>query len=154
MCTVRRATSEDVAIILKLAQGLFAELGHQVPVDDQHARAFCEAIVGAGEYVALLSEERQGQAIGVITMSEGVSLYAGGRFGVIREFYVIPEERSRGVGKALLERAKEVGREKGWKRIEATPADKVKWPRTYCFYAREGFREIGPRLKLEDLSQK
>ena len=86
----------------------------------------------------------------MITLSEGLSIYAGGKFGVIREFYVIPEMRSTGVGKALLEKAKEFGRESGWKRIEVTPPDKGKWPRIYNFYTSESFKEIGPRLKLEN----
>ena len=55
--------------------------------------------------------------------------------------------RSNGAGKALLEKAKEFGRRRDWKRIEVTPPDKGKWIRTYSFYIKEGFREIGPCLK-------
>jgi GNAT superfamily N-acetyltransferase len=107
----------------------------------------------SGEYVAFLSNSPQGYANGIITLSEGLSIYAGGKFGVIREFYVIPEIRSTGVGKELLERAKEFGKKNGWNRIEVTLPDKVKWPRTFNFYIREGFKEIGPRFKLESLNE-
>ena len=61
--------------------------------------------------------------------------------------------RSNGAGEALIEKAKEFGRRHNWKRIEVTPPDKGKWLRTYNFYIREGFGEIGPRLKLENLDE-
>ena len=149
MLNIRKATAEDAETILMLAKGLFSEIGHQLQVGDQQSLLFCKNILESGEYVVFLSNGPQGYANGIITLSEGLSIYAGGKFGVIREFYIIPEMRSTGVGKALLEKAKEFGRRNGWKRIEVTPPDKVKWPRTHNFYVREGFREIGPRLKLE-----
>ncbi len=96
--------------------------------------------------------DSKGLVAGILTLSEGISIYSGGRFGVIREFYVVTNMRSRGIGKALLEKAKEFSQNKGWKRIEVTPPSKEKHLRTYAFYAREGFREIGPRLKYEDLN--
>ena len=41
-----------------------------------------------GEYVAFISNNHQGDATGIITLSEGISIYAGGKFIVIQEFYV------------------------------------------------------------------
>ena len=151
MFTVRKATVEDGETILGLAKGLFSELGHRLPIGDHEPVPFCKSILESGEYVVFISDDHQRRASGIITLSEGLSIYAGGKFGVIREFYVIPEMRSIGTGRALLKEAKEFGRRSGWKRIEVTPPDKVKWPRPYNFYMREGFGEIGPRLKLEKL---
>jgi GNAT superfamily N-acetyltransferase len=151
MLTVRKATGKDAESILRLAKELYSELGHRLSIGDHESVPFCKAILESGEYVVFLSDGPQGYPNGIITLSEGLSIYAGGKFGVIREFYVIPEMRSTGVGKALLEKAKEFGRRSGWKRIEVTPPDKGKWSRTYDFYIREGFAEIGPRLKLENL---
>jgi GNAT superfamily N-acetyltransferase len=153
MLSIRKATVEDTETILRLAKGLFSELGHSLPVDNQQSLLFCKTILESGEYVVFLSNYSQGHSNGIITLSEGLSIYACGKFGVIREFYVIPEMRSTGVGKALLEKAKEYGRSNMWKRIEVTPPDKMKWPLTYKFYSREGFSEIGPRLKLESLNE-
>ena len=153
MLNVRMATREDAETVCKFAEELFSELGHTLPLDGKQSGLYCQAILESGEYVVFLSLGPHGRANGIITLSEGISIYAGGKFGVIREFYVLPEERSTGVGKALLEKAKEFGRGKGWKRIEVTPPGKVKWPRTYNFYMQSGFKEIGPGLKLEDLNE-
>jgi len=153
MLTIRKATVEDAEGILRLAKCLFSELGHKLPMNDQQSVHFCRDILTSGECRVFLSDGAQGDVNGVITLSEGLSIYAAGRFGVIREFYVVPDMRYRGIGKALLEKAKELGRAEGWKRIEVTPPDKVKWYRAYDFYVREGFGEIGPRLKLENLNE-
>jgi GNAT superfamily N-acetyltransferase len=149
MFNIRKATIKDAESILRLAKEMFYDLGHQLKGDDQQSLLFCKKILKSGEYVVFLSTGPQEYANGIITLSEGLSIYAGGKFGVIREFYIIPEMRSTGVGKALLEKAKEFGRKNGWKRIEVTSPEKRKWPRTHKFYVREGFREIGPRLTLE-----
>ena len=151
MFKIRKATGKDAETVLRLAKELFYDLGHQMKVDDQQDLLFCKKILKSGKYVVFLSIGPQDYANGIITLSEGLSIYAGGRFGVIREFYIIPEMRSKGLGKALLEKAKEFGRKNGWKRIEVTPPDKTKWRRAYRFYVREGFKEIGPRIKFENL---
>ncbi len=149
--TIRRAVEADAEAVLGLARMLFSELGHQLPLSDEEALSFCKGILKRHEYTVFLSIGPGGDANGVLTMSEGLSIYAGGKFGIIEEFYVAPEMRSNGVGKKLLARAGDFGRENGWKRIEVTLPDKAEFPRTYQFYTRELFREIGPRLKLENL---
>ena len=151
MFTIRRATGEDAEVIITLTIGLFSELDHRLPLDEYESVLFCKTVLENGVYVAYISYNHEGHASGIITLSEGISIYAGGKFGVIQEFYVIPEMRSNGIGKALIEKAKKYGRRNEWKRIEVTPPDKGKRRRTYNFYIREGFGEIGPRLKLENL---
>jgi GNAT superfamily N-acetyltransferase len=154
MATIRRASIGDVDVVIILSKQLFAELGHPFPFsENDHLISFCKNLLKKGDYVVFLSFDYQNSACGMITLNEALSIYAGGNFGVIREFYVIPEIRSSGIGKALLSAAKEFGRSKGWTRIEVTPPHKDKWIRTYNFYMKEGFIEIGPRLKLENLNK-
>jgi GNAT superfamily N-acetyltransferase len=150
--TIRNAFIEDAEMVSKLIGELFLELGHKPPVADfTQLVTLCKDVLKKDECAIFLSTNPKGYADGIITVSEGVSIYAGGRFGVIREFYVVPEMRSRGVGKALLEKAKEFSLNKGWKRIEVSLPSQDEHIRTYNFYTREGFREIGPRLKYENL---
>ena len=150
--TIRKGVIEDAATVSRLTKELFLELGHILPFADLHeSMAFCKNILGKDDYTVFFAVDSEGFVGGILTLSKGISIYAGGRFGIIREFYVVPEMRSRGVGKALLEKAKEYGQSAGWKRIEVTPPSKEDHIRTYAFYIREGFREIGPRLKYEDL---
>ena len=149
---VREALIDDASTVSRLTRDLFLELGHTPPLADfDESVALCKDLLEKGEYMVFLAVSSKGLADGILTVSEGVSIYAGGRFGVIREFYVVPEMRSRGIGKALWEKVKEFSRDRGWRRIEATPPSKDEHVRTYSFYAREGFCEIGPRLKYEGL---
>ena len=150
--TIRKAVIRDAEAVSRLTRELFAELGHIPPITDfKQSVAFCKDILEDDKYVVLLASDSKGLIAGTLTLSEDISIYAGGRFGVIREFYVVPNMRSKGIGKALLEKAKEFSRNKGCKRIEVTLPSKEKHFRTYTFYTREGFQEIGPRLKHEDL---
>ena len=112
MHNIRKATVEDAEIILELVKELFYEIGHQLPLDEQQSSFFCKSILESDEYVVFLSNSPKGYVNGIITLSEGLSIYAGGKFGIIREFYVLPEMRSTGIGKDLLERAKEFGKKK------------------------------------------
>jgi len=151
MFKIRKATVKDAEAVLRLTKELFYDLSHQMNVNDRQALLFCRKIIKSGKYIVFLSIGPQDYENGIITLSEGISIYAGGRFGVIREFYIMPEMRSKGLGRALLEKAKKFGRRKGWRRIEATPPDKMRWRRAYKFYVREGFREIGTKVKFENL---
>lgn len=133
---------------------LFHEIGHQFPVSDNKcAKNLCRNLLENEDYVVFIASDSQNAICGFITLNEGSSIYAGGTFGVIREFYVVEEKRSKGIGKSLLHSTIEFGRSKGWTRIEVTPPDKETWKRTYDFYMEEGFVEIGPRLKYENLNK-
>ncbi len=145
---IRRASSEDAEILLKFSNELFSELGHPfsggiLPLE----------LLESGAYTALLALDDDGQVCGILSLNEGAAIYAGGRFGVIREFYVLEQQRSRGVGRSLLQAARQIAVSRGWKRLEVTPPHRDHWRRTYAFYMREGFVEIGPRLKLENIAQ-
>ena len=154
MVTIKRGTIEDVDNLLRLSINLFKEVGHQFPIaDNKQAKTFCQNLLKNENYVVFIATDSKNSASGMITLNEGLSVYAGGTFGIIREFYVIKQKRSSGIGKALLHSAVEFARSKGWKRLEVTPPHKEEWRRTYNFYMREGFIEIGPRLKLEILNE-
>jgi GNAT superfamily N-acetyltransferase len=147
---IRRATEADASSVLQMTKRLFDDLHHQAALSDGEYLLFCKSMLKRSDYIVFIYETPEGEASGLLTIIESRSIYAGGNFGIIQEFYVIPELRSHKIGKALLKRALEYGKNVGWKRIEVTPPEKAEWPRTYRFYGREGFKEIGPRLKLEN----
>ncbi len=129
--------------VASLLSALFEEVGH-TPDYDTIAAIF-EDIDADDRHSTLLAADDD-EIVGVVTLAETLSLYAGGRIGVLNELYVVPEYRSAGVGKILLDAAKELGEERGWTRLEVTtPGDE--YERTLRFYEREGFMEIGPRYK-------
>lgn len=144
MITFRIADEDDTHVVSQLLGNLFEEVGHtltaseiadiflQIDADDMHS--------------TLLALDEDGDAVGVITIVESLALYAGGRIGVINELYVVPEYRSEGVGKLLLDAAKELADQRGWARIEVTTPGED-YAKTLRFYEREGFMPIGPRYK-------
>lgn len=86
--------------------------------------------------------------VGVLMLNECAAIYAGGRFGEITELYVKPEHRSRGIATVLITEAKKIAKERDWKRLEVGAPDQPAWDKSLRFYLREGFEEVGPRLRL------
>jgi len=137
------ADDSHTDVVATLLSTLFEEVGH-TPDYDAIAAIFNE-IDADDRHSTLLAMDEE-EVVGIVTLSESISLYAGGHIGVINELYVVPEYRSEGVGKILLDAAKNLGEERGWVRLEVTtPGDE--YERTLRFYEREGFISIGPRYK-------
>lgn len=144
MITFRIADEDDTHVVSQLLGDLFEEVGH-TPTASEIADIFLQ-IDADDMHSTLLALDEDGDAVGVITIVESLALYAGGRIGVINELYVVPEYRSEGVGKLLLDAAKELADQRGWARIEVTTPGE-EYAKTLRFYEREGFMPIGPRYK-------
>ncbi|ADV14916.1 acetyltransferase [Mesorhizobium australicum WSM2073] len=102
-------------------------------------------LANAGAVAVIASEG--GEPAGIIVLNECTAIYAGGKFGQISELYVRPEMRSKGIAPCLLEVALQEGRARGWKRLEVGAPAQPKCKRTLDFYLRDGFEEVGPRLR-------
>lgn len=83
--------------------------------------------------------------IAVATFSESYALYAGGKVGIIPEFYVDPAFRSSGVGAQLISRVKDYGRNHGWSCIELCTPPLPEFERTVLFYQKNGLIPVGGR---------
>jgi len=144
MITFRIADEADTQVVSELLAALFEEVGH-TPTASKIAEIFLH-IDSDDFHSTLLALDDDDQAVGILTIVESLALYAGGRIGVVNELYVVPEFRSEGVGKLLLDEAKALAESRGWLRLEVTtPGDD--YPKTLRFYEREGFVPIGPRYK-------
>lgn len=151
---ITQAQPEDAAVVATLVGELLHEIMaavkdkafnfHQA---DTEARA--RAWLRDGCYSVLLT--RDGNVpIGFLALYQSYALYTEGIYGTIPEFYVSPAHRSKGVGAALLEQARRLGRSRGWRRLEVTTPPLPQFDRTLAFYQREGFSISGGRkLKLE-----
>jgi GNAT superfamily N-acetyltransferase len=145
------AGPEEAEAVCRLVDRLLRELGEEGEetgaLDAFRLRSGWKALP-PGAHLALLARRATGgEAIGVATLSECFALYAGGLYGILNEMYVTPEQRSSGVGGALLDAVKEVARTRGWRRVDVTAPEALRWERTRRFYEREGFRFTGPKLK-------
>lgn len=134
--------------IIRLVSELISELsGKVVVIDEFEATEFIVRSRDKGTYIALLALDDNQDALGIITVGESGAVYAGGAFGVIHEFYIVPEMRSNGLGNQLIEKVKKTANDMGWKRLEVGAPPYPEWEKTKSFYLREGFVEIGPRLR-------
>lgn len=142
MISFRIADEYDTASVAMLLAALFEEVEGS-PDADEIAEMFAE-IDGDDNHSTLLAIDKTEQIVGILTIVECLSISAGGKYGVLNELYVLPEYRSEGVGKLLVQEAKELAEHRDWQRLEVTtPGDE--FSQTLRFYEREGFYKIGPR---------
>ncbi|MDH3973579.1 MAG: GNAT family N-acetyltransferase [Deltaproteobacteria bacterium] len=143
-----RATKKDISEIIQKVEALVSELCNQpFKINESEILPFLEKMISDGDYIVLLAKDQDDRVAGLLTLGKTGAVYAGGKFGVIHELYIEPNMRSDGVGKQLLEEAKKLCAEFGWKRLEVGAPAYPEWRRTKEFYLREGFIEIGPRLR-------
>ena len=149
---IRQATLQDADIVGDLVTALLDELydpeygAQRRPI---YRRAAAELIAAPDIYAAFLAVTAENKAFGVITVSQCVSIYAGGRFGEINEFYVVPSARKLGLGRALIVAATEEAARRGWSHLEVCTADLPRWQQSVDFYRSCRFTEVGLRLELE-----
>ncbi len=146
---VRQASSKEFErvghLVYELLTELYPDTAHKRSVFVDTARTLLTGSGGVWSFLATTPDDRD---VGVVTLNECAAIYAGGRFGEISEFYVVPGFRSKGVGALLVEAAVAFGRERGWPDIEVGAPSVPTWQRTVDFYLRHGFEEVGPRLDL------
>ncbi|MHC4950412.1 MAG: GNAT family N-acetyltransferase [Planctomycetota bacterium] len=147
---IQKATKCDAKVTVELIKALLDELdGSPIEWDIIKAERLCHEMIAQEDYVVFHSVNGAGDAVGLITIAETESLYAGGKIGIIQELYVVPSMRSQKLGQALIQRGVEYARERKWNRLEVSAPAYPQWVRTKKFYLREGFTEIGPRLKYK-----
>lgn len=145
---VRRITVEDSQVVSNMAGALYAELRDENAVPGYRLDSV-ETVLRDNERSFGLVATSDERAVGLLMLTEGVAIFAGGAFGQITELYVKPEHRSRGIASLLVQRAAEFGRERGWKRMDVGAPHQPRWSRSLDFYRSEGFVEVGPRLRLD-----
>ncbi len=144
---LRMASECDAEIITDMVLRLITELGG-TPDGKLFLQTCTELLRHPQFYTVILAFSESNQCVGMISFSESHAIYTGGIFGLIHEFYVLPEKRSSSIGHQLIQAIISHGKERSWHRIEVGAPNQRNWGRTISFYKREGFVEIGPRLKL------
>lgn len=148
--TVAQVGPEAAPVVIGLVERLLRELGEEGgdsgPLDAPVLSTGWRA--EESRHRAFVAYGDDGGAVGVVTVVEAFALYAGGRYGIINELYVVPAHRSSGVGARLVEAVKELGRTRGWRRVDVAAPASERWSRTRRFYEREGFALAGPKLKF------
>jgi GNAT superfamily N-acetyltransferase len=136
MPKVREAVPGEVERVLGMYEWLFAPPGSVPPSwDPERARAaIADAI--AEETAAVLLAEHRGELLGLCTAYLELNSVRFGPRCWVEDLAVSPEHRSQGVGKALLDTAKDWARERGATHLELDSAEVRK--DAHRFYEREG----------------
>jgi GNAT superfamily N-acetyltransferase len=135
MADVREALPAEVERVLGMYEWLFAPPGSVPPRwdADRARRAIAQAI--EDQESAVLVAEHRGELLGLCTAYLDMNSV---RFGVrcwVEDLAVSPQHRSQGVGKALLDRAKDWARERGASHLELDSGDAR--AEAHRFYERE-----------------
>jgi GNAT superfamily N-acetyltransferase len=148
--TVERLGVESAEIAFEMVQKLLAELGEEGDeLGTLDAAKVLDAWTRSQHAVhVFIARDSGGPPVGIMTIVESFAIYANGNYGIINEMYVVPSQRSSGVGRRLIQAVKEFGIERKWTRVDVTALESGRWARTRAFYEREGFRFAGPKLKL------
>jgi GNAT superfamily N-acetyltransferase len=148
--SISRATpssAEEVAhMVGELLSEIMATIGSQAfHFDFEETLERLLAFIKQEKYFVFVAHTADGKAIGFVSMYESYALYAEGAFGTIPELFVRPQYRSGAVGKALIRACKELGMQRGWRRIEVTTPPLPEFDRTLNFYLQHGFSISGGR---------
>lgn len=136
--TVNPVSSEDLAAPLSLLEGFYRD-GEPLP-DPFIERLRREVRSGEMEVLAAKVGER---VAGVAVLAYRLNVSAGGVFASVEDLYVAPEERRRGVGRALLEEVGGRCAEHGVSYIEVQVEDSE----AEAFYCGAGYElESGTRV--------
>lgn len=102
----------------------------------------CQDFVAQGHY-HIMAAWHGGTIIGFGALCESRSLYTEGCFGIIQEFYVLPDYQSQGVGEALLNEIARFAQQKEWRRLELCTPPLPEFEATVSFYQANGFEITG-----------
>ncbi|NTU42712.1 MAG: GNAT family N-acetyltransferase [Nitrospirales bacterium] len=136
MDIVRPAGSSDLSRCADLLGILFSQEREFTPDREVQMRGL-EMIVLHPETGAVLVFERAGQILGMVALLFTVSTALGRKVALLEDMIVSPELRRQGVGRSLLQAAKEFAGDQGCGRITLlTDSDNEA---AHNFYLRNGF---------------
>jgi len=141
---IEKSQSDDIA---KLAVCLTNEIIERTgikhfDVDVPLAIRLCDNYVSNGLYTVIAAYD-QNEIVGFGALCESYSLYAEGAFGIIQEFYVLPEYRCKDIGKELIREIIKFSKTKKWKRLELCTPPVPEFNKTVDFYQTNGFEVTG-----------
>jgi GNAT superfamily N-acetyltransferase len=138
---IRRGTPRDVPAILALIRGLaeYEQLAHQV---DATAGRIRRHGFGRRRYFETLICRRAGRPVGFALYFFTYSTFLARPSLYLEDLFVLPEERGRGAGRALLRALARIAVRKGCGRMEWAVLD---WNRPAIRF----YRRLGARLHPE-----
>ncbi len=132
---IRPGELEDVPLIAELIRGLarYEKLEHEVVMTEEKLTA---SLFGERRYAETLIAQDDGEPVGFALFFHNFSTFLAQPGIYLEDLFVVPEQRGRGVGRALLERLAQVAVDRGCGRLEWAVLD---WNKDAIkFYERLG----------------
>ena len=115
---IRRARSNEVRALVGCYEWLFAPPGSRPPHwDEEAAGERLRGLIGSDDGEVLVAE-RDGAIVGICTVALDIESVRFGQRAWVEDLAVHAEHRSAGVGKALLDAAKDWARSRGATHLE------------------------------------
>jgi GNAT superfamily N-acetyltransferase len=134
----RTATGDDAVVVAELLDQFNREFNTATPGPLVLAARLDRLFLG-GDVVAVLAGA---PAVGVALMTMRPNVWHNGPVGLLDELYVVPGERRRGVGTALLRTVEELCRQRGGELLEINVDGEDSDARR--FYERHGYSDRDP----------
>jgi len=152
----KKATALDAEIIGLMVVDLTKEISSKTHtktfnIDEKDTIATCRELLTEGHYSAIIALCNT-VPVAISTFTESYALYAGGKIGVVQEFFVNPVYRSTGIGSQLIDKIREYGINNNWKAIELTTPPLPEFERTLKFYQNNGLIPVGGRKMRENIN--
>lgn len=152
----RKATADDSECIGKMIVMLTNEVceltkTQHFDISLSNTIEACRELIINKHYKVILAFDGQ-VCIGCVTLSETFALYAGGKIGIIQEFYIFPEYRSANVGSLLVEQVKTLAQKLNWSCIELCTPPLPEFERTLSFYQKNRLKPVGGRKMRFNIS--
>jgi GNAT superfamily N-acetyltransferase len=114
---IRTATIQDVPLILSFIKGLaeYERLSHEVAATEDSLRETLFGLNPAAEVLIAYSGDRPA---GFALFFHNYSTFLGQKGIYLEDLFALPEERGRGIGKALLVHLAKLAKERNCGRIE------------------------------------
>ncbi len=103
---IRQARESDLADLLELMREFYAEAGY--PLNADRARAAFRPLLQVGELGQVWLASFDSQVAGHLVLTFCYGMEYGGRSAFLDDLFVRPALRNRGIGLALVRRAREV----------------------------------------------
>ncbi|MFC3108969.1 GNAT family N-acetyltransferase [Undibacterium arcticum] len=147
---IKTANPNDALVVASLVMDLTTEICFRCNDQKQFHRDtaltsdLCALWISDNCYTALIAYAHE-KPIGVATIAESYALYAGGKIGIIQEFYVAPDHREQGVGNKLIDVALSLAAERDWACMELCTPPLPEFKQTIDFYQKYDFISVGGR---------
>ncbi|OLB99556.1 MAG: GNAT family N-acetyltransferase [Chloroflexi bacterium] len=114
---IRPGELQDVPLIAELIRGLarYEKLEQEVVMTEEKLTA---TLFGERRYAETLIAEEGGEPVGFALFFHNFSTFLAQPGIYLEDLFVVPEQRGRGVGRALLERLAQVAVDRGCGRLE------------------------------------